>query len=236
MKQTIVIVGLGEVGKPLFEIIKTQHEVFGVDIDLVAPVKRCDVMHICFPFRDGKFVAQVGEYIGRYQPALTIVNSTVAPGTSRRIAEESGASVVNSPVRGKHARMREEMLHYTKFIGALDAESGARAAQHFESVGIKAKNLASPEATEIAKLTETTYFGVMIAWAQEVERFCKALGVDYDEVVSFYEEIKFFPPVKYTPGVIGGHCVMPNIDILLRTFPSGLLQAIVRSNELKQKR
>jgi len=128
------------------------------------------------------------------------------------------------------------MLHYTKFIGALDAESGARAAQHFESVGIKAKNLASPEATEIAKLTETTYFGVMIAWAQEVERFCKALGVDYDEVVSFYEEIKFFPPVKYTPGVIGGHCVMPNIDILLRTFPSGLLQAIVRSNELKQKR
>ena len=235
MSQTVLIVGLGEVGKPLFEIVKTQHEVFGVDIDLPAPVNRCDIMHICFPFRDQKFVAEVVKYVGRYKPALTIVNSTVAPGTSRRIADESGMAVVNSPVRGKHARMREEMLHYTKFIGALDPESGARAAQHFESVGIKSKVLGSPETTEIAKLTETTYFGVLIAWAQEVERYCKGVGADYDEVVSFYEEIKFFPPVKYFPGAIGGHCVMPNIDILRQKFPSGLLQAVVESNRLKEK-
>ena len=235
MSQTVLIVGLGEVGKPLFEIVKTQHEVFGVDIDLPAPVNRCDIMHICFPFRDQKFVAEVVKYVGRYKPALTIVNSTVAPGTSRRIAREFGIAVVNSPIRGKHARMREEMLHYTKFIGALDPESGARAAQHFESVGIKTKVLGCPETTEIAKLTETTYFGVLIAWAQEVERFCKEIGADYDEVVSFYEEIKFFPPVKYFPGAIGGHCVMPNIDILLQKFPSGLLQAVIESNRLKQK-
>jgi len=235
MSEIITVVGLGEVGKPLFEIIKTQHEVFGVDIDLAAPLNRCDVMHICFPFSGRKFIGQVVDYIRRYQPALTIINSTVAPGTTRRIADESGRPVVNSPVRGKHARMREEMLHYTKFIGALDPESGARAAQHFESVGMKTKVLGSPEATEIAKLTETTYFGVMIAWAQEVERYCREVGASYDEVVSFYEEVKFFPPVKYFPGVIGGHCVMPNIAILRQQFPSGLLQAIVKSNALKQK-
>ena len=234
MSQTVIIVGLGEVGKPLFEIIKTKHEVFGVDIDFATPLNRCDVMHICFPFRDQKFVAQVVEYIERYQPALTIINSTVAPGTSRRVAGESGAPVVSSPVRGKHARMREEMLHYTKFIGALDPQSAARAVQHFQSVGIKTKVLSCPEATEVAKLTETTYFGLLIAWAQEVERYCKALGADYDEVVSFYEEIKFFPPVKYFPGVIGGHCVMPNIGILLREFPSDLLQAIMQSNARKK--
>ena len=235
MNQIVVIVGLGEVGKPLFEIIKTRHEVFGVDIDLAAPLNRCDVMHVCFPFRDQEFIGQVVEYIGRYQPSLTVINSTVAPGTSRRIAIESGAPVVNSPVRGKHARMREEMLHYTKFIGALDPESGARSVDHFQSVGMRTKLLGSPEATEIAKLTETTYFGVMIAWAQEVERYCEGLGVNYGEVASFYEEISFFPPVKYFPGVIGGHCVMPNIAILRQTFPSGFLDAIVQSNILKQK-
>jgi hypothetical protein len=97
----------------LFEIVKTQHEVFSVDIDLAAPLNRCDIMHICFPFRDEKFVGEVV-----YQPALPIVNSTVAPGTSRSIADESGMAVVNSPVRGKHGRMREEILRYTKFIGA----------------------------------------------------------------------------------------------------------------------
>ena len=235
MSQRVIVVGLGEVGKPLFEIIKTRHEVFGVDIDLAAPVNQCDVMHICFPFGDQKFVGQVSDYIRRYQPALTIVNSTVAPGTTRCIARESGAAVVNSPVRGKHARMQEELLHYTKFLGALDSASSLRAVQHFESLGMRTKVLNSPEATEIAKLTETTYFGVLIAWAQEVERYCGEVGASYDEVVSFYDEIKFFPPVKYFPGVIGGHCVLPNIDILLRKFPSGLLEAVLRSNRLKEK-
>jgi UDP-N-acetyl-D-mannosaminuronate dehydrogenase len=192
-------------------------------------------MHICFPFQNGNFVGQVLEYINQYRPALTIINSTVAPGTTRRIAVESGVAVVNSPVRGKHARMQDEMLHYTKFIGAIDAQSGERVVKHFEQAGMKTKLLSSPEATEIAKLSETTYFGLLIAWAQEVERYCRKLGINYDEVVSFYDEIKFFPPVKYFPGVIGGHCVMPNIAILLQQIPSGLLDAIVKSNELKQK-
>jgi UDP-N-acetyl-D-mannosaminuronate dehydrogenase len=130
--------------------------------------------------------------------------------------------------------MREEMLHYRKFIGALDSESGTAAVEHFRSVGMRTQLLKSPEATEISKLTETTYFGLLIAWAQEVDRYCEKVGANYEEVISFYEEIKFFPSVKYFPGVIGGHCVMPNIAILLQKFPSGLLQAIVQSNALKQ--
>ena len=236
MNETVIIVGLGEVGKPLLEIMKGRYQVFGVDINQPAPVSQSDVMHICFPFQDGNFVGQVLQYINQYRPALTVINSTVAPGTTRRIAVESGAAVVNSPVRGKHARMQEEMLHYTKFIGALDAQSGRRAVNHFEEAGMKTNLLSSPEATEIAKLTETTYFGLLIAWAQEVERYCSKLGANYDEVVSFYDEIKFFPPVKYFPGVIGGHCVMPNIEILSRLGHSEFLHAIKSSNSNKTAR
>jgi UDP-N-acetyl-D-mannosaminuronate dehydrogenase len=235
MEQIVIVVGLGEVGKPLLEIMKSRYRTFGVDINLPASVSQCDVMHICFPFQNDKFVGQVMEYIHQYRPALTVINSTVAPGTTRSIAVESETAVVNSPVRGKHVRMQEEMLRYTKFVGALDVPSGERAVEHFEEVGMKTKLLGSPEASEIAKLTETTYFGLLIAWAQEIERYCTKLGANYDEVVSFYEEIKFFPPVKYFPGVIGGHCVMPNIAILRQQFSSGLLEAIVKSNTLKQK-
>ena len=235
MDQTVVIIGLGEVGKPLLEIMKGKYQTVGVDINQPASISRCDVMHVCFPFQSEKFCLQVVEYIDQYRPALTVINSTVAPGTTRSIAVESGTAVVHSPVRGKHVRMQEEMLHYTKFVGALDQQSGQRAIEHFEGVGMKTKLLASPEASEIAKLTETTYFGLLIAWAQEVERYCTTLGANYDEVVSFYDEIKFFPPTKYFPGVIGGHCVMPNINILLQKFPSAHLQAIVQSNTLRQK-
>jgi hypothetical protein len=132
--------------------------------------------------------------------------------------------------------MLNELLIYTKFVGAVDPAAGEQAAKHFESAGLKTKILSSPEATELAKLTETTYFGLMIAWAQEIERYCDLSGEDYDEVVSFYEEIKFFPPVKYSPGIIGGHCVMPNIEILNRYDGSLILEAIQASNKMKIER
>ncbi|MGH9429453.1 MAG: hypothetical protein ACRD2L_24470, partial [Terriglobia bacterium] len=54
-----------------------------------------------------------------------------------------------------------------------------------------------------------------------------------NEVVSFYEEVGFFPPVKYFPGVIGGHCVMSNIEMLSRVDHSEILYAIQSSNMKK---
>jgi len=234
---TVVVVGLGEVGRPLLELASARHKAVGLD---VAPpterVERVDVMHVCYPFEIKDFVGETARYIERFAPGVTIVNSTVGVGTTRAIAERTGTAVVHSPVRGKHVRMRDELLNYTKFIGAIDLASGKHAAEHFESMGIRTRVLSSPEATELAKLTETTYFGLMIAWAQEVERYCDRLGQDYEEVVAFYEEVKFFPPVKYFPGVIGGHCVMPNIEILSRLDQSEMLTAIKSSNQKKAER
>ena len=181
-------------------------------------------------------MGETARYIERFRPALTVVNSTVGVGTTGAIAERTGAPVVHSPVRGKHARMREELLSYTKFVGALDPASGKRASEHFESLGMRTRTLASPEATELAKLLETTYFGLLIAWAQELERYGDQVGVDYNEITSFYEEIKFFPSTRYFPGVIGGHCVMPNIEILSKLANSDILNAIRSSNQKKVER
>lgn len=233
----VVVVGLGEIGKPLFELISKHHDAVGVDIS--PPVERIgqvDFLHVCYPFEIKDFVGETTRYIELFKPALTIINSTVGVGTTRAVAERTGAVVVHSPVRGKHVRMLKELRSYTKFVGATDPANGREAAKHFESVGMNTKVLSSPEATELAKLTETTYFGLMIAWAQEVERYCDQSGADYDEIVSFYDEIKFFPPVKYFPGVIGGHCVMPNIEILSKFDHSAILKAIRDSNKKKIER
>lgn len=233
-KHCIVVVGLGEVGKPLFELVSRHHHTIGVDI---APptenIEQVNVLHVCYPFQIRDFVGETARYVNRFNPKVTIINSTVAVGTTRLIAERTGAAVVNSPVRGKHARMLEELQQYTKFVGAITSAAGEQAAKHFESLGLRTKILSTPEATELAKLTETTYFGLMIAWAQEIERYCDKTGASYEEVVSFYDEIKFFPSVKYFPGVIGGHCVMPNIEILRNFTKSELLEAIQTSNQMK---
>ena len=233
----VIVVGLGEVGKPLFDVISKHHHTLAVDISPVEPpLGPVEVLHICYPFQTHDFVGETARYIERFRAQMTIINSTVAVGTTRAIAERTGATVVNSPVRGKHVRMFEDLHTYKKFVGGMTSLEGQKAAEHFESVGLKTQVLSSPEATELAKLTETTYFGLMIAWAQEVGRFCDRAGQSYDEVVSFYEEIKFFPPVKYFPGVIGGHCVMPNIKILRKFAKSDLLEAIQTSNQMKIER
>jgi len=233
----VVVVGLGEVGKPLFELASMYHDTVGVDISPpVDSIEQVDVLHICYPFQIRDFVGETARYIDLFKPALTVINSTVSVGTTRAIAVRTCTAVVNSPVRGKHARMLDEIRLYTKFVGALDAAAALKGAHHFESMGLKTKVLSSPEATELAELTETTYFGLMIAWAQELERYCEQSGQDYQEITSFYDEIKFFPAVKYFPGVIGGHCVMPNIEILSKFRLSVVLEAIQTSNRMKIER
>ena len=233
----IVVAGLGEVGRPLFELLSRSHDVIGIDITPPAEaIGAVDVLHICYPFEIRDFIAETARYIDKFKPHVTVINSTVGVGTTRAVAERTGTAVVNSPVRGKHARMLQELGKYTKFVGAMDPAVGRYVAEHFERAGVKTKVLPSPESSEVAKLTETTYFGLMIAWAQEVERYCDQSGDSYNEVVAFYDEIKFLPPVKYFPGVIGGHCVMQNIEILNKYAPSAILAAIRASNRMKIER
>jgi UDP-N-acetyl-D-mannosaminuronate dehydrogenase len=236
-QNSVVVVGLGEVGRPLFELLSKHYKTIGVDIvPPDGPVGKVDVLHVCYPFEIKDFVGETARYIDLFKPTLTVINSTVAIGTTRAVAQRTGAALVNSPVRGKHVRMLEELRTYTKFIGAMDPASGKRAAEHFQGAGLKTRVLSAPEATEVAKLTETTYFGLLIAWAQEVERYCDQAGQAYEEIGAFYEEIPFFPATKYFPGVIGGHCVMPNIELLRKFDDSSLLRAIQSSNRAKIER
>lgn len=233
MSDVNVVVGLGEVGEPLLRLIeRAGMPVVGIDVDTDSFPARgsVGVMHICFPFQVDDFVSESARYIDLMAPRLTVVNSTVTVGTTRAIQERAGTPVAYSPIRGKHVAMLDEMTRYVKFVGADDAPTASRAADHFESLGMRTNIVGSPETAELAKLSETTYFGVLVAWAQTIDRWCEQADVDYDEVVSFFEEIQFFPPVKYFPGVIGGHCVMPNIELLAQRFESGFLDAIRSSN------
>jgi UDP-N-acetyl-D-mannosaminuronate dehydrogenase len=229
-----LVVGVGEVGGALAKVLENGHRVALLDLKPVTIDDEVEVMHICFPFTSpSQFESAVRSYIRRFSPQLTIINSTVLPGTTRNLTEATGTPIVYSPVRGKHASMTSELLHYNKFVSAADSRAAQRAADHFAAVGMKTRTIAAPETLELAKLSETTYFGVIIAFAQELNRYAEAVGADYDEATAFFEEVEFLPRVKYYPGFIGGHCVIPNMNLLLRIAPAGLLEAALRSNELR---
>ena len=114
----------------------------------------------------------------------------------------------------------------------------AKAAKvHFEKLGLKVKVLKSCRETELAKLFETTYRAWMIACFQEMHRISRAFDAEFDEAVDFLEDThkeRFDSPVMF-PGVIGGHCLIPNTELLLKSYDSEFLRLILKSNEKRKE-
>jgi len=230
----VIVVGMGEIGRPLCTVLNRTYPCVGVDLAPVEVGSACSVLHICYPYQGDDFVETTVAYIRKYQPALAIINSTVPPGTTTAVHEASQAAIAYSPVRGKHANMERDLLRYRKFVAGVDRFATERAVKHFAKAGFTTNTFRSPETAELTKLIETTWLGILVGWAQEVERFASCYGASYEEVNAFLEEIDYLPTHIF-PGFIGGHCVMPNIDILRGVFESRFLDAIVDSNRRKRE-
>ena len=179
-----LVIGLGEVGKPLCTILqKHDASVIGIDIEPVTVDQPVGILHVCFPFKEqARFEDAVAEYAHKYRPQIIVVNSTVVPGTTRGIEVRTGIPSVSSPIRGKHTKMVDDLYLYVKFVAGANAEATERVRAHFEAAGLKSETISTPEALELAKLLETTYFGLLITWAQEMNRFAGTVNADYLEI------------------------------------------------------
>jgi UDP-N-acetyl-D-mannosaminuronate dehydrogenase len=253
-KETVLIIGLGEIGHTLFTLLNEQKKtfsVYGLDLD-GAKMRQLDqdrsrlpdsaeTMHICLPCgSQQKFLGIVDRYVEEFKPQLVIVNSTVPPGTTLKVAAKCSCLVAHSPSRGVHKNAEHmvwEMKRWTKYVGGADTAAAKAAQAHFEKLGLKVKILKSCTETELAKLFETTYRAWMIACFQEMHRISKAFGADFNETVDFLEDthrVRFDRPVMF-PGVIGGHCLIPNTELLLDAYDSDFLRLILKSNEKRKE-
>lgn len=232
-KELAVVVGLGEVGRPLLNILARTYDCVGIDIDPVDIKDPVSVLHICYPFQIPRYVQTTADYVRRLRPGLVMLHSTVPPGTTQQVQDAvPDALVAFSPVRGKHVRMEQDMMRYRKFVAGTSPEAEATAAGHLRGAGFEVATFPSPEVAELAKLLETTYLGVLIAWTQEMERLALQYGGSFEDVNSFVKEVDFLPSHVF-PGVIGGHCVLPNIELLRSRVESPFLNLVVESNSLK---
>ena len=83
--------------------------------------------------------------------------------------------------------------------------------------GVKTKLMSKPETLELGKIIcDTSYLGWLINYAQLSNMIAINHQVDYDEMWSFSDEIHKYLKnrPKLYPGVIGGHCVIPNLDLI----------------------
>jgi UDP-N-acetyl-D-mannosaminuronate dehydrogenase len=136
-KETVLVVGLGEIGRTLFELLQENavFTVYGLDLDETKMratrqepsklPKKVDTMHICLPCKNQeKFVATVAGYAKRFKPKLLVINSTVPPGTTKKVQLVCTCLVAHSPARGVHKspeHMKWELKRWTKYVGGADA-------------------------------------------------------------------------------------------------------------------
>jgi UDP-N-acetyl-D-mannosaminuronate dehydrogenase len=133
--------------------------------------------------------------------------------------------------------MKWELKRWTKYVGGANAEAGRAADRHFRAFGLKTKVLRSSSETELAKLFETTYRAWMITCFQEMHRISRHFRADFDQVVDFLADthrVRLDRPIMF-PDVIGRHCVIPNVELLLETYDSKLLRLILESNEKRKE-
>jgi len=248
-KEKVLVVGLGEVGRPLFELLDESGSfiVHGYDLDEAKMSKvgqhkkdlpkEVDVIHVCIPcVNREKFASTVANYARQFKPRLVIINSTVMPGTTKEASKCCECLVAHSPVRGVHEsleHMKWELKRWTKYVGGANAKAGEAARQHFEKLGLKTKTLKGCAESELAKLFETTYRVWMITCFQEMHRISRHFKTDFDDTVDFLEDthrVRLDRPIMF-PGLIGGHCLIPNVELLSESYDSTFLQLALRSNK-----
>lgn len=229
-----LIIGAGQVGTALRYVLENYHEVYIKDLGDY-PLKNVEVMHVCYP--DHKdFDKTTKEYIKQYKPRLTIINSSVAVGTTSKC----GKDVVYSPVRGRHPALAQEMTVFPKFSGCRNADKAIEATDYFNNSGWReAYAVESPEALEYLKLMSNVHMGLEIAWRQEVQRMMKRFDIDDEDYAQWeqtysqgYRNLGQFHLMRsiMNPGPIGGHCIIPCTEILGSQFKSKAFDFILESN------
>jgi UDP-N-acetyl-D-mannosaminuronate dehydrogenase len=178
-------------------------------------------LHITIPVTD-KFINNVLKLCKKFQPECIVIHSTIKPGTTKKIQGKLSIPVIYSATRGVHKRMMHDLKRYTKFfVISTNAPRSKWASSRFvklmKGCGIKTKKMSKPETLELAKIIcDTSYLGWLVNYAQLSNKIAIEYGINYDEMWSFSDEIHKLlgnRPKMY-PGYIGGHCVIPNLNLI----------------------
>ena len=224
---TDIILGMGEVGETLFDLlVDRKFDCVGIDLDNTKckkyseneVIKNPEYLHVCLPGELTEFTNIVLNWMDKIKNIqVVIIHSTVKPGTTKIIQEKSSIPILFSPVRGVHRRFLNDIKKYTKFISFDGIEIDSKIKIDLENRFEKVDWMSTTKTAELAKiLVDTTYYGWLINYAQITKMICEKENVDFDEMWKFADEIheNLGNRPKMFPGIIGGHCVIPNLDLI----------------------
>jgi UDP-N-acetyl-D-mannosaminuronic acid dehydrogenase len=220
----------------------------GAGVDLVIAVPPLVVDADAQP--DWRILDSVVADIGRglraaanagHRGTVVCVETTLPVGTTRTrvspaLAAESGLEAERdfyaafSPERVYSGRIFADLRRYPKLVGGCSQAGEARAVELYRAFIEPAAEvwpMDSAEAAELAKLAETTYRDLNIAFANELARHADAVGVDAMRVIDAANSQPFSH--IHRPGVaVGGHCIPVYPHFFLQGAPEARLPAVAR--------
>ena len=225
-----IVAGLGEIGLPILKLISKKETAVGYDLNTKLMNSRkfkkfenmeTRFLHIAIPVNKN-FNSNVIELNNKFQPRCIILHSTISPGTTQQIQNKLKIPLIFSATRGVHKRMLKDLQKYTKFFAiSKNAPKKQWAITEYRKTmkkcGIRTKQMSKPETLELAKiLCDTSYLGWLINYAQLTNTIAIKHNVNYDEMWTFSDEIHqaLGNRPKMFPGFIGGHCVIPNLELI----------------------
>ena len=225
-----VVAGLGEIGLPILKILSKKENIVGYDLNEKLMNKNkfqklselpTSFLHVAIPVTT-KFDSSLIQLNKKFKPDCIVIHSTIPPGTTERLQRKINSPIIFSATRGVHKRMLKDLKHYTKFFAISNSAPKKQwAIKTFSKImknsGIKTKQMTKPETLELAKiLCDTSYLGWLINYSQITNVIAKNFDVNYDEMWTFSDEIhkRLGNRPKMYPGYIGGHCVIPNLELI----------------------
>lgn len=229
MKKDIVA-GLGEIGLPILKILSSKQTVVGFDTNekLMNKSKfkkyqeyHTSFLHVAIPFTNN-FQSNISKLSKKFHPECIVIHSTISPKTTEKLQKSFKIPIIYSATRGVHKNMINDLKRYTKFFSiSKNAPKRQWAISAFSkkmnAAGIKTRQMSKPETLELAKIVcDTSYLGWLVNYAQISNMIAMKFNIDYDEMWSFSDEINKFlgNRPKMFPGFIGGHCVIPNLELI----------------------
>ena len=148
---------------------------------------------------------------------LIILESTVAPGTTRNIIGTYIASNLQitsdnlflafSPERIDPMNKNWNVENTPKIIAGINPQSLEKATKFYSKFISNLYQCDSLEVAETAKLLENSFRLVNISLVNELAKFCSTMGVDVNKVINA-AATKPYGFMKFSPSVgVGGHCI-----------------------------
>lgn len=189
-------------------------------------IARADIIVICVPTPlnekkqpDLSYILTALSEILKYinKNSLVILESTVAPGTTRNLIGNSIASNFNltedqllvafSPERIDPLNKTWTVENTPKVIAGLNPQSLEKAYEFYSTFITNLYRCESLEIAEAAKLLENSFRLVNISLVNEFSQFCSTIKVDVNKVIDA-ASTKPYGFMRFSPSVgVGGHCI-----------------------------